>query len=179
MAESLRSDGVPDDFVTQIVALHADYYVRHWAFTASFLDRVRAESTEFVRRFNPQRDLVARVNIDGKLTGAITIDACSAVNGLAHLRWFIIADRLRGQGFGNRLMAFAVRFCRDRHYAGIYLNTFAGLNPARHLYEKAGFVITGSTPGTSWGTQVIEQRFELVFNDSTGFGSGPRRSSPA
>ena len=175
MNETLQSNGIPDDYVTDLVALHADYYAPHWGFTNLFLDRVHAEATAFVRRFTPRRDLVARVNIDGKLAASITIDACATANGLAHLRWFITADSLRGQGYGNRLMATAVRFCRDKQYTGVFLNTFAGLDPARHLYEKFGFVLTDSKPGASWGTQVLEQRFELIFNDSTGSECDPRR----
>ena len=162
MDESTLSDGLPDNYVTQIVALHADYYAQHWGFTAIFLERVREETQEFVRRFDPRCDLVAHIKLDGRVAGSITIDAYATANGLAHLRWFIVTDSLRGQGCGNRLMATAVRFCRDHNYEGIYLDTFAGLEPARHLYEKFGFALTDSKPGTSWGTQVTEQRFELV-----------------
>lgn len=163
MDETLSIDGVPEDFVARIVALHADYYARHWSFTDIFLARVRTQAREFVDRFDPRRDFVACVHSDGQFAGAITIDGFPVVNGFAHLRWFIVAERLRGQGWGNRLLAEALRFCAERHFAGVFLNTFAGLDPARHLYEKFGFALTHSEPGVSWGTPVTEQRYERVF----------------
>lgn len=163
MPEVFSSDGVPDDFVARIVALHADYYTQHWGFAEQFLARVQNEALEFTGRFNPARDFLACVRSGGVLAGSITIDGPATTTGFAHLRWFIIADGLRGQGYGNRLLAAALAFCAARHYAGIYLNTFAGLDPARHLYEKSGFTLIRAEPGTSWGTPVTEQRYELTL----------------
>jgi hypothetical protein len=48
-------------------------------------------------------------------------------------------------------------------YGQIYLWTFAGLDPARHLYEKAGFTLVKERTGRQWGTEVEEQRFELYI----------------
>jgi GNAT superfamily N-acetyltransferase len=78
----------------------------------------------------------------------------------AHLRWFIISDERRGQGFGNALLTAGLDFCRQRRYERVYLWTFAGLDAARHLYEKHGFRLTEERRGQQWGTEVQEQRFE-------------------
>jgi hypothetical protein len=45
-------------------------------------------------------------------------------------------------------------------YKRVYLNTFAGLDAARHLYEKHGFVLILQQIGQQWGCEVTEQRFE-------------------
>ena len=71
-----------------------------------------------------------------------------------------MSDALRGKGTGNRLIDTAVAFCRKRGYKTIYLWTFEGLDPARHLYEKAGFKLTEERKGTRWGAEVNEQRFQ-------------------
>jgi hypothetical protein len=39
------------------------------------------------------------------------------------------------------------------------IQTFKGLDAARHLYEKHGFSLVHEVPGTQWGTEVIEQEF--------------------
>ena len=39
--------------------------------------------------------------------------------------------------------------------------TFAGLDAARHLYERAGFVLCQESEGDHWGRTVMEQTFEL------------------
>ena len=40
-----------------------------------------------------------------------------------------------------------------------YLNTFKGLDAARHLYESFGFVLTQEEDGSQWGSTVTEQQF--------------------
>jgi hypothetical protein len=42
----------------------------------------------------------------------------------------------------------------------VYLNTFAGLDAARALYERAGFHLVDEIEGESWGRTMREQRFE-------------------
>jgi hypothetical protein len=56
-------------------------------------------------------------------------------------------------------MEKALSFCHACHFAQVYLWTFSGLEAARHLYEKAGFVLAEEKQGTRWGTVVKEQRF--------------------
>jgi GNAT superfamily N-acetyltransferase len=98
--------------------------------------------------------------IDGNIEGAIIIDGTSENMNIAHLRWFITSDKLRGKGAGNYLMEKAVTFCKDAGYEKVYLWTFYGLLPARHLYEKFGFKLVEEHSGEQWGSTVTEQRFE-------------------
>ncbi len=44
----------------------------------------------------------------------------------------------------------------------VYLSTFAGLDSARHLYEKCGFKLLEENEGNTWGVRVREQVFEWV-----------------
>jgi hypothetical protein len=59
------------------------------------------------------------------------------------------------------LLSTAIEFCRSCGYRKIYLDTFEGLQTARHLYEKHGCHLVHQQPGMQWGAQVNEQRFEL------------------
>jgi hypothetical protein len=43
----------------------------------------------------------------------------------------------------------------------MYLWTFAGLDAARHLYEKFGFRLAQEQIGEQWGAKVNEQKFVL------------------
>jgi hypothetical protein len=56
-------------------------------------------------------------------------------------------------------MQAAADWWRPR-FGGVYLTTFAGLDPARHLYEDFGFRLTDERRGTTWGPELVEQRFE-------------------
>jgi len=80
-------------------------------------------------------------------------------DGLAHLRWFIIGDEIRGGGVGGALLARALDFCDEHGYRETRLWTVKGLDAARRLYEKNGFVLADEYTGDQWGTDVVEQKF--------------------
>lgn len=161
MPESDIVTGYLPGLVGRITELHAIYYAREWGFGAFFETRVATELSQFVGRYDVQRDRIWSAVVDGRVEASLTIDGLHGADRGAHLRWFIAADAVRGQGLGQRLMAEAVRFCRHKRYARISLDTFRGLGPARHLYEKAGFRLVETRSGMQWGNEVEEQRFEI------------------
>jgi hypothetical protein len=53
----------------------------------------------------------------------------------------------------------------DQHADGkMWLTTFAGLLPARHLYESYGFKLVSENEGQAWGTAVKEQEFHRLIS---------------
>ena len=147
--------------IGRIVELHAVYYQRHWGFGLYFEAKVACGVAEFLSRFDPARDGLWLASADDEIVGSIAIDAAHADGDGAHLRWFILDPAYRDRGFGGRLLATAIAHCRDRRFKRIYLWTFAGLNAARHLYEKSGFTICREQDDNQWGVTVHEQMFEL------------------
>ena len=133
----------------------------HWGFGSFFEAKVAGELAEFIGRYDDKRDGLWTALLGDRIEGAIAIDGIHAQDRGAHLRWFIVSPSLHGRGTGSRLIAAATGFCRNRGYKRIYLLTFEGLDPAKHLYEKAGFTLMEQQRGTMWGTDVNEQRFEL------------------
>lgn len=148
--------------IGRITELHATYYHRHAGFGFYFEEKVATELAEFMRRYDDRRDGLWLLMADDSIEGSIVIDGMHGQDQGAHLRWFIVSERVRGTGSGRALMETAIRFCDSRHYARIRLSTFEGLNAARHLYEKFGFRLMEQQRASSWGTEVNEQRFELV-----------------
>jgi GNAT superfamily N-acetyltransferase len=155
------SKGYVPGSIGRVVELHAMYYAEHWGFRPFFEAKVAAEIAEFIGRYDDSRDGFWISSNAGRIEGSITIDGLRAREDGAHLRWFIVSDRLRGTGVGSRLIRAAVGFCRDRAYRRVYLWTFEGLDAARHLYEREGFRLAEESRGVQWGTEVNEQRFEL------------------
>jgi len=146
-----------------VATLHAGFYGPQHGFGAYFEAKVAREFSEFVARFDPARDGLWLAVERGRVAGSIVLDGsepASRAHGHAHLRWFILADAVRGRGLGGRLLARAMAFCRDRGVPLVYLNTFAGLDAARALYERAGFRLVQEVEAQTWGRSMREQRFE-------------------
>jgi GNAT superfamily N-acetyltransferase len=144
-----------------VLELHARYYHAHWGFGVLFEAQLARGLAEFFGRYDELRDGFWIAAVSGRVEGSITIDGVHAADTGAHLRWFIMSDALRGKGVGTRLIHTAVDFCRAKKYRRVYLRTFAGLDAARHLYEKMGFRLVDQHPGTQADIAVTEQRFEL------------------
>lgn len=155
--------GYTPGVIGRVSELHAKYYAAHWGFGHFFEAKVAIELSRFINTYNESKDRIWSLVVDGGIEGSITIDGTSEDDRVAHLRWFIVSDKIRGFGAGNRLMAQALAFSREAGFEKVYLWTFQGLAPARHLYDKFGFRLVEEHRGEQWGTAVVEQRLELVF----------------
>jgi len=147
--------------IGRICELHSRYYNNLVGFGLPFESKVARELAEFCTRYDDHRDGLWLAIYDGQVHGSIAIDALHADGEGVHLRWFITSDEIRGGGTGTALLSAAMDFCKIRSYQQVYLWTFAGLNSARHLYEKFGFQLVHQQRGAQWGLEVDEQRFEL------------------
>ncbi len=146
--------------IGRVVELHGVYYHNNWRFGVFFEAKVARELAGFMARYDENQDGFWTVSTENGIQGSIAIDGANGKTAGAHLRWFVVSDALRGRGLGCRLLHTAINFCKTRGYSRIYLWTFEGLLPARHLYEGAGFELTEQHRGRQWGTSVTEQRFE-------------------
>ena len=144
--------------VGAIAALHAAFYAREHGFGVVFEAKVAQECAGFCTRLDPARDGLWLAVEAGRILGSVAIDGAGAEG--AHLRWFIVADELRGRGIGQRLLEAALAFARRAGHRRIHLSTFAGLDAARALYERHGFRLLHEAEGRTWGAAVREQQFE-------------------
>jgi len=146
--------------IGRMVELHGRYYAREWRFGPYFEAKVASELGELLARLDPERDGFWIAAEDDEIVGGIAIDG-SHTREAARLRFFIVDDAHREAGLGEQLMCTALDFCRDAGHRRVFLTTFAGLDAARKLYERHGFVLTEERPDRTWGVEVTEQRFDL------------------
>lgn len=172
MPEIVIREGYVAGAIGRVAELHARYYHEHWGFGVFFEAKVASELSEFMERYDNARDGFWVAMQNGRIEGSLTIDGLDADTHGAHLRWYIVSDVNRGRGIGRRLLDEAMRFCRRRRYNRVFLWTFEGLHPARHLYEQAGFQLVEEHPGRQWGKKVNEQRFELQWQGTASSVSG-------
>jgi GNAT superfamily N-acetyltransferase len=168
--ETIRIGGYRPGGLGRVTEMHARYYAKHWGFDLFFERKVAREMSEFLGRFDPEDDGLW-LAVDGeKVVGSVVIDAVDADTEGVHLRWYIVDDEYRGRGIGTILLRKAMDFCRQRGYPIVYLWTFAGLDPARHLYEGQGFSLVEEKEDRTWGEPVTEQKF--VWRSTGGEAAG-------
>ena len=148
---SLEITGFRPGALGRIIELHGRYYAEAWDFDARFEAEVAREMGEFLARFDPARDGIWLAVEGADIVGSIVIDGAAAEQQGARIRWFIIDPACHGRGVGRRLLDEAMAFCRKQPWHRVYLDTFAGLDAARRLYEDQGF-------------QLIDERFDRDWN---------------
>jgi len=159
-ANRIEISGWTPGSLGQVVALHGRYYARDWSFGSYFEAKVAAGMAAFIPRLNPNLDLFLVARRGSHMLGSITIDGSETEADDAHVRWFITSDAARGTGIGRRLMQQAMEFCDRVGFSLVYLDTFKGLDAARHLYEGHGFALAHEQADRTWGVEVTEQRYE-------------------
>ncbi len=159
MSDRTPERGYVPGLLGGIAGLHARYYARHHGFGAAFEVAVAQGLADFLPRLEHGPNAIWHVTEHGRTLASIAIDGEDLGQGLAHLRWFVVAEPLQGQGVGRQLLDAALAFVDARGFAATRLWTFRGLDVARHLYEARGFRLESSGPGASWGVVVEEQCF--------------------
>lgn len=143
----------------RMVELHGAYYSREVSFGFEFETLVARDLAEFLGRLDRPMNATWYALQNRRIAGGISIDGEDISPGIGHMRWFIVEDAVRGSGLGKRLMDVAMAFVRNQGFRETHLWTFAGLDAARSLYEKHGFVLVEEKPGRKWGKEVLEQKF--------------------
>jgi len=151
--------GYRTGIIARVTQMHATYYARETGFGQRFESVVAGGLAGFCDRLGNPRNQIWVARQAGHIIGSIAIDAEDMGDGIAHLRWFIVDDGVRGTGAGRKLLSEALAFVDDHDFAETHLWTFSGLAAARHLYEAGGFSLTEERNGTQWGSEVLEQRF--------------------
>lgn len=159
---SLSLRGYRPGDLGRVIALHGDYYHRRWGFDLSFEAQEAAELAEFLTRLDPARDIFLTAWLGDRFAGAVAIDGCCSPEG-ARLRWFIVDEAHQGRGVGQALIARALDFCRAAGHGRVFLWTFAGLDAARALYDRAGFALSEERLVEQWGGTIREQRLDLLL----------------
>ncbi len=152
-------EGYRTGMIGDIAALHARTHGPIVGMGPTFESVVSKAMAEFMPRIGKPVNNSWSVVEHGEVIGSISIDGEDLGDSIAHLRWFILSERLRGKGLGKVLLARALEHC-DRHGFGeIHLWTLKGLGAARALYERNGFVLADEYAGDQWGKEVTEQMF--------------------
>lgn len=86
---------------------------------------------------SPDNHLWVAVNPEGDVVGMIGVQ--KSEDGVGEIRRLRVRQDSRRRGIGSALMEHAIKFCRDRQFIKITLDTFMDRDPALHLFKNFHF----------------------------------------
>ena len=144
-----------------IVARHGSLYAEEFGWDGSFEVLVAGIVARFAEAHDPARERAWIAELDGAPAGSVLCVRES--DAVAKLRLLLVEPRARGLGLGGRLVGECIAFARAAGYAELRLWTNDILVPARRIYERAGFTLTGSEPHHSFGHDLVSQTWALTL----------------
>jgi len=149
---------IPGDF-GWIVRRHAEIYAQEYGWTEPFEGLCAQIVADFANDYDQKRERCWIAEMDGAPVGCVFLVKDSAK--VARVRLLLVDPKARGLGLGARLVDECVRFARRAGYKKITLWTHSILSAARHVYQKAGFRLTGTERHNSWGRPVTSEFWDL------------------
>jgi DNA-binding MarR family transcriptional regulator/GNAT superfamily N-acetyltransferase len=140
-----------------VVQRHGALYAAEYGFDAGFEALVAKVVADYANDHDAARERAWIAEAAGRPVGCIF--CMRRDERTAQLRCLLVEPAARGMGVGQALVDACVAFARDAGYDRIVLWTNDVLVGARRLYERAGFVLTNSSPHRSFG------RDDLVGED--------------
>ena len=142
-----------------VIHRHGEVYDREWGWGEGFEALVAEIVVRFMADHDPRRERAWIAELDGQRVGSIFLVAKS--KAVAKLRLLLVEPAARGGGVGQRLVDECVRFARRAGYREIVLWTQSILDPARHIYAKAGFELVGQEPNHEFGKGLVSETWSL------------------
>jgi len=157
-SDSVTISGYYPGVIGEIIGLHGAYYHEHWDLDKTFEVEVARELSEFMHRFDGERDGFWVATADDRFLGSLSLDGREARNEGARLRWFIVHPDAQGLRVGTLLMEEALTFAASKRYYRVYLWTFEGLKSARKIYDRFGFEVIHQERVVEWGRELLQQK---------------------
>lgn len=135
-----------------IAELHDRVYPAEHGVDASFAGDIEATLRELRARGWPgPGEGVWIVESAGEVAGCLCLS--DEGDGEGRVRFFLLADELRGRGLGRILLAELLERARDAGYERLTLWTFSDLRTAAHLYRGVGFELVTEEHAPRWGRE--------------------------
>ncbi len=144
-----------------VVHLHGVLYKQEYGLDEHFEAMAAQVVADFINNFNPDKERCWIAERGGEIVGSLFLVQLDGVT--ARLRLLLVTPSARGLGLGTRLMEEAIRFAQGCGYKRLALWTDSCLLEARRLYQKIGFKLVKQEKHHSFGKDLNEEVWELIF----------------
>lgn len=156
---SIRTELRPGD-IGHITSRHGVLYAEEYGWGIEFESYVAAGLHEFYREFDSAKDCIWIAEYEGKIVGSVLVKSRGES---AQLRYFYIEPEYRSLGLGKKLWGIALDFVTGHNFKIAYLLTTSELLRAAYLYTSTGFLLAEEITTTSFGKEVVEQKYILTL----------------
>ena len=144
-----------------LAARHQDLYTRDEGLDATYGPMITTLLHGFCSSHDPLREKGWIASRGGQRLGSIFCIRES--DDIARLRLFLLTPEARGQGLGKRLMRDCMGFARQAGYHEMVLRTYQSHRTGGSLYSAFGWQLVDSRPVFSFGTNLIEQTWQVLL----------------
>lgn len=141
-----------------VISRHGSVYHAEFGWDISFEAMVAEIAAEFLRKFQPGREVCYIAERFGEPVGSVFVVRKSAQ--VAKLRMLIVDPSARGLGVGAHLVAEAENFARAAGYRRMVLWTNSILLDARRIYQQRGWTCTHREKHRSFGKALVGETWE-------------------
>jgi GNAT superfamily N-acetyltransferase len=152
-----------------VVSCHGSLYASEYGWNEQFEGLVAKIVANYLEKHDPAGEHCWIARVHEKPSGCVFLVRKN--RSTAQLRLLLVEPGARGHGVGRQLVAACIAFARKAGYRKIQLWTNSVLDAARHIYEKAGFVLVESEKHHSFGQDLVGQTWELMLKNKVGAGS--------
>ena len=143
-----------------VIHRQALLYAQDYGWNADYEALIARILADFQQSFDPAAEAAWIAEMDGRIVGSIFLVRGDTPD-VARLRLLYVEPETRGAGVGSALVGACIDRARSVGYARLELWTNSILTAARHLYERASFVLIEEAPHHSFGKPLVGQTWSL------------------
>jgi ribosomal protein S18 acetylase RimI-like enzyme len=115
-----------------------------------------ADRAAFRAAWIEKKDVVHVARVEGELVGSYTLgpNYPGIASNIANAG-YMVAPAHRRRGIGRALVEHSLEEARRRGFEAMMFNLVRESNPARTIYERVGFEVTGRVPGAFHGEDAL------------------------